>query len=273
MVIESIPKMAGMVYAIVATLLLVVLLRTGRFNKSTGYVILFISTAFGFLVFAPMLPNQFQLLLLGNTGQLGGPVALAVIMLIVFVVMAFAFGRSFCGHVCPIGAMQELVYFLPGRKLMIRSKAIPIAIRSAFLAAFLIAALVFSIGLLTYLGVKDFFHLEFDSAYFYVLLGLVAAGILVYRPFCRFLCPYGALLSLAAIKSRFKLRRNEKCIDCGKCEKVCPTDEAARGNLKQECYLCDRCREVCPTGAIVYGRKPAAQRRRNTSLDNVSSDM
>lgn len=258
MFVDTIPKTAGMVFAIVASLLLVVLLRSGKFNKSTGYVILFISTAFGFLVFAPMLPNQFQLLLLGNTGQLGGPIALAVIMLIVFVVMAFAFGRSFCGHVCPIGAMQELVYFLPGRKLTIRSKAIPIAIRSAFLAALLIAALVFSIGLLTYLGVKDFFHLEFDSAYFYVLPGMVAAGILVYRPFCRFLCPYGALLSLAAIKSRFKLRRNDQCIECGKCEKACPTSEAARGNLKQECYLCDRCREVCPTGAIVYRRKPAA---------------
>ncbi len=259
MVIESIPKMAGMIYAIVASLLMVLLLRTGRFNKRIGYVILFISTAFGFLVFAPMLPNQFQVILLGNTKQLGVPVALAFIALALFVVMAFVFGRSFCGHVCPIGAVQELIYLIPGRKLMIRSKAIPIGIRAGFLIAFVVSALAFSTGLLVYLGIRDFFHLEFDSAYFYVLLGILAIGVFAYRPFCRFLCPYGALLSVAAIKSRLRLHRNEQCIDCGKCEKVCPTYEAGRTNLKQECYLCDRCREVCPTGAIAYGRTPSGK--------------
>src|SRR4030042_6950581 len=108
MVIESIPKTAGMIYAIVASLLMVLLLRTGRFNKRIGYVILFISTAFGFLVFAPMLPNQFQVILLGNTKQLGVPVAVAFIALALFVVMAFVFGRSFCGHVFPVGAGRAL---------------------------------------------------------------------------------------------------------------------------------------------------------------------
>jgi ferredoxin-type protein NapH len=257
MVIESIPKTAGMVYAIAASLLVVLLFRSGRFNKWTGYALLLISTAFGFLVFAPMLPNQFQVVLLGNTKQVGVPVALAFVALALFVVMAFAFGRSFCGHVCPIGAVQELIYLIPGRKLLVRSKAVPIGVRAAFLAAFLVAALAFSTGLLVYLGVRDFFYLEFDSAYFYVLLGILAIGVFIYRPFCRFLCPYGALLSLAAIKSRLRLHRNEQCIDCGKCEKVCPTYEAGRTNLKQECYLCDRCRQVCPTGAIVYGRTPS----------------
>ena len=255
MVIESIPKFAGMVYAIVASLLVVLLFRTGRFNKRTGYAILFISIAFGFLVFAPMLPNQFQVVLLGNTKQLGMPVALAIMVLILFIVMAFIFGRGFCGHVCPIGALQELTYLIPGRKVTIRSKVIPIGFRLGFLAAFTVLALGFSIGMLRYLGVKEFFYLKFTSPYPYVFLGLFIAGTFVYRPFCRFLCPYGALLSLAAIKSRFKLRRNEQCIDCRKCEEVCPTNEAGRTNLRQECYLCNRCREVCPVDAIDYGKK------------------
>src|SRR4030042_4626214 len=114
MVIESIPKIAGMAYAIAAFLIVVLLFGSGRFNKKAGYILLFISTAFGFLVFAPMLPNQFQVVLLGNTKQLGMPVALAFIALALFVVMAFVFGRSFCGHVCPIGAVQALVHVTPG---------------------------------------------------------------------------------------------------------------------------------------------------------------
>ena len=48
----------------------------------------------------------------------------------------------------------------------------------------------------------------------------------------------------------FKFRRNEKCIDCGKCEKACPTGEAGREDMKMECYMCNRCVEACPFDAI-----------------------
>ena len=56
MVIESIPKIAGMIYAVVATILVIVLLRRQKLNKKIGYTFLAISTLFGFLFFAPMLP-------------------------------------------------------------------------------------------------------------------------------------------------------------------------------------------------------------------------
>jgi polyferredoxin len=80
----------------------------------------------------------------------------------------------------------------------------------------------------------------------------------LYRPFCRLVCPYGALLSLAAGKSLLRLHRTGACIDCKKCENACPTDEAKRGDAKAECYLCGRCKDVCPAaGALKYDRTGA----------------
>jgi len=270
MVIESIPKIVGMVYAVIATILVIILLGRGKFNKKVGYIFLAISTLFGFLIFAPMLPYQFQAIILGNAKQLGAPITLAVVVLIVFVVLAFVFSRAFCGYVCPVGTLQELLYNLPTKKVR-TNKAFPIILRYAFFVAFIVVALTLSVGLLQYLGVRDFFYLNTASAFFYVFLGLLLASVFFYRPFCRLACPYGVLLSLAAIKSLFKLRRNENCVNCKKCEEECPTYEAGRTDLKQECYLCGRCVYVCPNDALDYTRKLAIKLKEKT-VDNDTVD-
>ena len=88
--------------------------------------------------------------------------------------------------------------------------------------------------------------------FFWAFLTIVVISAFVYRPFCRLACPYGALLSLAAIKGRFKLRRNESCINCKKCKEACPTNEVGWTDLKQECYMCNRCKEACPVNGMEY---------------------
>ena len=251
MVVESIPKSVGMGFAVLVSLVVAVLLLRGKFNRRIGLVLAAAAALMGFLVFAPMLPNQFQSLLLGKTKQLGVPVALAGAVLGLFAVMAFVLGRSFCGYACPIGAVQELAYKLPGRKLMLRNKKVTQAFRLASLAAFLALTLGFSLGMLNYLGVRDFFYLE-PTWYLPVFAAIVVLAVFLYRPFCRLVCPYGAILSLAAVKGALKLRRNDSCQDCGKCEKVCPTNEAGAGASKQECYLCLRCVEVCKLNGFSY---------------------
>ena len=266
MVIDSIPQVVGMAYAIIATLVIVILLRKGKFSRRKGYIFLVVSTLFGFLVFAPMLPLQLQTILMGNVKQIEAPLPLAIVVLVVFIVLAFAFGRSFCGHVCPIGTIQELIYLLPSKKLKISNKAITIAFRLIFSIAFVILAVAFSIGLLKYLGVKDFFHLDIASVFFWVFLAIMVISIFLYRPFCRLACPYGVLLSLAVIKGRFKLRRNENCINCKKCIEACPTNEVGWTDLKQECYMCYRCKEICPVDGMEYTRRYISEQERKKAV-------
>lgn len=255
MVVENVPRMLGMIYAICAFLIIVYLFIRERFNRKIGYLFLGLSTIIGFVVFSPMFPNQFQVLILGNTKQLGVPIQLVLLGFVLFILLTFAFGRVFCGYLCPIGAIQELFYRAPVRKLEIRSKIFPVIFRFAFFVVFVILSMVFSIGVLFYFGFYDFFNLNIASVFFYLFLGLLIVSLFIYRPFCRFFCPYGVLLSLASIKSIFKLRRNDNCVDCKKCEKICPTNEADKPDSAQECYLCLRCKDVCAVDAISYRRK------------------
>ena len=107
MVVEAIPKVTGMIYAIAGFFILVYLFHKNKFNKKIGHLFITTSTIMGFLVFAPMFPNQFQLLILGNIGH-GAQSQIAIIGFLLFIVLTFVFGRIFCGYLCPIGAIQEL---------------------------------------------------------------------------------------------------------------------------------------------------------------------
>ena len=257
MIFESAPRAIGLIWAAATVLILAYLFKTGRFHSRIGYLFLAGSAAMGFLIFAPMFPNQIQMLALGKSKGLGGPVVLVGMGLVIFIVLSFVFGRLFCGYACPIGAVQELAYHLPIRKLQIPTRAFIIGFRAAFLVAIIVGAIVFSEGVLSRLGLKEFFHWNTAASAFYVFLGIVIISAVVYRPFCRLFCPYGAVLSLVSIVSLHKIQRNESCIECGNCEKACPTAEAGAHTLKQECYLCNRCRAVCPAEAIDYVRNPA----------------
>ena len=88
-----------------------------------------------------------------------------------------------------------------------------------------------------------------------IFCGVLLVSTTLYRPFCRLVCPYGTLLSLAAGKSLFSLGRTGACIGCNQCVRVCPTDEAEPDDRKAECYLCGRCTGVCPVGGALWYRR------------------
>jgi len=248
-------KLIGMAYAILALLILAFLFHRSKYNRTIGYLFLIISTCLGFMIFAPMLPHQLQSLVIGKVGGRGAPLPLVLIGLLVFIGFTLVFGRLFCGFICPIGAIQELVYKLPTRKKIITRKSLMLTIQLIFFTLFIVLGIFFSIAVLSYLGFEDFFHLNTMSPSFYVFITLLVLAVFVYRPFCRLFCPYGLLLSLAAVKSVFKLRRSDTCIDCSRCDKVCPTSEAGREDSKRECYMCNRCKEACASSSIEYRRK------------------
>jgi ferredoxin-type protein NapH len=255
MVVEQIPKMIGFLYALVMIVVCSILWYSRRWNRRMGYVLLIVTLGFGFLILAPIMPYQFQMLVLGDVQGIGGPLIAGALGIIIVLVLSFVFGRFYCGYLCPVGAAQEAASRLSPRTVRVTQKTLTGAIRLVFFGAFLFAAFAFSFGILYPFGIKDFFALSITAA-FVVFVIILLISLVVYRPFCRIVCPFGALASFSAMPAVFKIRRTDACIDCGKCEQACPTDEAKRTDIKGECYLCGRCIDTCPTpGALRYGRK------------------
>jgi len=255
MVIESIPKAAGFIYGLLAFAALAWLWYSGRFTRRRALPFLIVSALLGFLVFAPVFPYQLQMVVLGNAAALGSPLPMAIGGLLAFIALALVFGRVICGQVCPAGAVQELMYLLPAKKRGRAESRAPVAVRAGVFIVFLVAALGLSVNLLALIGLPAFFHLAIAGVSFFVFLAIVLLSAVVYRPFCRYVCPYGALLAPAASRALYRLRRTDACIKCRKCERACPTGEADPSARLGECYLCGRCTEVCPVdGALVYGR-------------------
>ena len=142
------------------------------------------------------------------------------------------------------------------------------AVRALVFVVFLFMAFVLSASLLSDFGIRDFFYLTLTTGSF-VFFMVLLLSMTWYRPFCRLVCPYGALLSLGAWKSLFRLQRTDACIECKKCEKACPTDEAKREDAKAECYLCGRCTMSVEGGGTCIFKEPA---NKNSSGKITGSD-
>lgn len=141
------------------------------------------------------------------------------------VVFALLFGRVFCAGVCPIGALQELVNVKNGKI----NKAVSMVLG-------LLPWLYLIMTLLYALTRSRFLICQFDPFIGIFRLGgdveLLIFGVLLLvisvftgRPFCRFLCPYGALLSLFSAVSIKKIELTKKrCVNCDLCHSACPVD-------------------------------------------------
>jgi polyferredoxin len=182
-------------------------------------------------------------------------------------VMSLAFGKSFCSWVCPIGLLSGYLGDL-GEKIFGRRVKLPrwldYPLRS--LKYLLLAFFVYSIFfLMTTASLRAFldspYNLVADIKMYYffadisrfsliVIAVLFLASIPVRNFWCRYFCPYGALLGLTALLSPLKIRRNSAtCIDCGKCAKVCPSFikvDKISTVVSDECTSCLNCIDICP---------------------------
>jgi polyferredoxin len=209
------------------------------------------SVLFGFVILAPLMPMEFiGLVSLATVSQTLAP---GIIGILAGIGLVLFVGMTFCGHLCPVGSVQELAWNVPGNKIDIKKTWYLEGLRLGIFAATVVGALYF-VNLMEYTGIYEFFSLTLSVGLIVFLLFL-ALSVFLYRPVCRGICPFGLLFSIPAHFSRYRLRRTRSCIDCRKCEKACPAHVAGRGVSKRECYLCARCTDACPVkGALVYGK-------------------
>ena len=242
----------ALIYMLAGVPIAAYLWKTGNMDRTTTLLLLVISTTAGFVFLSPIIPMEFIGLTRLATGS--GFLVPGIIDILVVLAISLLVGRIFCGHICPVGTIQELASHVPLKKIDIRNTKIPEMIRFAVFIAVVIGG-VYLIDLMGYTGAYDFFSLTLTAGLF-IFAAILLLSAFLYRPVCRFLCPYGVLFSLLSHVSRYRLKRTETCIQCRKCEKACPVHVAGAGVSKRECYLCGRCTEVCPvTGAIVYGKR------------------
>jgi ferredoxin-type protein NapH len=249
-------SIAGTTYSLIfmgaGTLLAAYLWHTGVMTRRIVLIAVLTASLSGFIFLAPIMPMELG----GIVNVLTGVTALNAGIIVICAVVAFTLvaGRTFCGTICPVGSLQELVYGVPVQKIVIRRTEIPERIRLAVFVATVIAAF-YLIDLMAFTGLYDLFALTL-SVSLLVAAGHILISVFLYRPVCRILCPFGVLFSVLAEFSLFRLRRTDTCISCKKCEKACPTRTAGKHDSKRECYLCGRCTDVCPVDtALSYRRK------------------
>ncbi len=190
---------------------------------------------------------------------------------------ALVMGRVFCVAGCPLGAVQHLLggrravqlpamleRGLRGLPVVALAATAWLAVRGGCLLVCLLdpykTAFFFGYGslhrILNWLQgglVEPGLFWVGDLAAWGILGGAVGLGWWVYRPFCRFVCPYGVLLGLFS-RVAFKRRRIEQanCVQCGICEKRCPVNAIVRDPATKEfrisnfhCLQCNRCSSLC----------------------------
>lgn len=138
-------------------------------------------------------------------------------------VFALFAGRTFCAAVCPHGALQDLVLLKPGRVPPWLEHGLGL-LPFVFLGAGLWLATTGSIFLFChYDPFVPLFRFGGRSAMVLTGVALLLLGTVIGRPYCRFACPYGALLKLAAIVAKWRVRTTpDVCTQCRLCETSCP---------------------------------------------------
>ena len=183
------------------------------------------------------------------------------------ILMSLVFGKSFCSWLCPVGYVSEMLGDL-GKKLFGRTLSIPRwldwPLRS--LKYLLLAFFVYSIFfLMNEFALKQFldspYNLVADVKMYYffadisrtsliVISVLMLLSVVIRNFWCRFLCPYGALLGITSLLSPLKIKRDPvSCIDCAKCAIACPSRikvDQVKTVISDECTACLNCVDVCP---------------------------
>lgn len=207
----------------------------------------------------------------------------------------FLFGslleRFVCGWLCPFGLAQDLLHKIP---LFHKKKRLPlhhilkygkylalvifVVLGSLFLFGGFAKVPAFCkyicpsgtlFGALPLMAANELLRGQAGGLFLWklaVLLFLLLLSVKVYRPFCQYLCPLGAIYGLF---NRFSLVQihweEEKCVSCGACERACPVALSVREiSRSPECIRCGRCVSACPENCLHFSRKENVSTAKDT---------
>jgi len=181
-------------------------------------------------------------------------------------VIAVFLRKGFCGWICPVGFASNLIEKAGKKIRFVRHLPgwldYPLLSLKYLLLAFFCYVILWQMDIK---AVESFLHspynkivdgkmllffLEPSRLSLQVITSLILISLVLRNFWCRYLCPYGALLGLLGLFSPLQVKRKEDlCIDCKQCDRVCPA--SIRISQKQtvrdaECIGCVECVEVCP---------------------------
>jgi NosR/NirI family transcriptional regulator, nitrous oxide reductase regulator len=256
------------IVALVVLIVLSTIILVKRFLK-LRYLILLASLAFlGFMVGGcPCGLGSLQNIIL-KVGSIKDhiPAYLQVGILLLSTVLL---GRLFCGWVCPMGAVQSFLYRRGiGKKAGKLTPGLTLNSRIKYLKYFVLAGLIIS-ALVTntalYASIDPFkalFNFDFSLLVPTILLVvLLITSLFIGFPWCKYVCPLGALLSIFSRFTLFKIKITDKCSNCGACQNLyCEHGAINPGETKpvinqMECVRCGDCISHCPRSAINIGIK------------------
>jgi polyferredoxin len=208
-----------------------------------------------------------------TTGEVPRMHAAGLFILIAFLAISLLLRKAFCSWLCPVGTISEALWKI-GQDIFRRNWTLPrwldIALRS--LKYILLGLFVYAVGSMSADAITAFLEgpygvvadVKMLNFFRYLSVGgavtlaiLLFASVFVQNFWCRYLCPYGALMGLVSAFSPARIRRDPgPCIDCGKCAKACPAilpvDKLVQIR-SVECTGCMACVAVCPAeGALAF---------------------
>lgn len=189
------------------------------------------------------------------------------------------FGRFICGWLCPFGLVQDLLYKipfwgkrknLPGHRFLIWVKYIVLALfvvilpltvsdvigqGSPWFCKYICPSGTLGAGLPLLMS-NESLRQAAGALFqwkFMLLVGILLLALWVYRPFCKYICPLGAVYSLFNPIALYRYQvQEDKCTKCGACKKVCQMDiKVWEMPNSPECIRCGDCMRECPEKALI----------------------
>lgn len=175
-----------------------------------------------------------------------------IVELCVLIILGAVSGKCFCGKICPFGHIQRLLYKIPF-PLKVKTFKLHKLLRRLKYVGLVVLTVLFMYGILMEESLWSM-----QTVYWKIIVVIavfVFLCMVFYRPFCQYLCPVEAILSLGNMIPLYRYKIDEqKCSHCGMCAQACKMNlEPDKTPNHMDCNHCGACKRACRKKAITSG--------------------